>query len=41
MKRKTLAMFLAGALSLSLLAGCGNKVGSSTLPGTTTIKRGH
>ena len=25
MKRKTLAMFLAGALALGLLAGCGGK----------------
>ncbi|MBD5083689.1 MAG: extracellular solute-binding protein [Clostridiales bacterium] len=39
MKRKTLAMLLAGALSLSLLAGCGNKTtdnpGSNDNPGTT------
>lgn len=39
MKRKTLAMFLAGALALGLLAGCSSKDSGgspSSNPGSTT-----
>lgn len=36
MKRKTLALFLAGAMTLSLLAGCGSGGEDKTPGGTTT-----
>lgn len=40
MKRKTLATLLAGALALSLLAGCSNKDAANSTPGNNDNQGG-